>query len=85
MRAVTCVLYLAKVFQFIEDGFNQGSSFQERLVEWCVLYPPLKLYCSKELGGLERRRVLAGCAERYCAAPATMIGTYSLRRDMVVW
>jgi predicted nucleic acid-binding Zn ribbon protein len=38
MRAVTCVLDLAKVFQFIEDGFNQRSSLEERLVEWRVLY-----------------------------------------------
>ena len=31
------MLNLAKIFQFVKDGFNQGSSFEERLVERCVL------------------------------------------------
>ena len=31
------MLNLAKVFQFIEDGFDQGSALEERLIEWRVL------------------------------------------------
>jgi hypothetical protein len=37
MRTVTCVLDLAKVFQLVKDGFNQGSPLEKRLVEWRVL------------------------------------------------
>jgi hypothetical protein len=33
MRVVTCVLNLARVFQFTEYGFNQGESFEQRLIE----------------------------------------------------
>lgn len=37
MRAVTCVLDLAKVLQFVKNGFNQRSPLEKRLVEWRVL------------------------------------------------
>jgi hypothetical protein len=37
MGAVTRRLDLAKVFQLVKDDFNQGSSLEKRLVEWCVL------------------------------------------------
>lgn len=31
------MLDLAKVFQFIENGFDEGSALEKRLIEWRVL------------------------------------------------
>jgi len=37
MRAVPRVLDLTEIFQFVKDGFNQRSSLEEGLIEWCML------------------------------------------------
>ena len=73
MRAVTCVLDLAKVFQFIEDGFNRRSLLEERLVKWRVLdrsHVPAHLGDEVQLTGAREINQPAGNVSLVCVHPA---------------
>lgn len=73
MRAVPCVLDLAKVFQFIEDGFNQRSSLDERLVEWRALdrfHVPAHLGDQVRLTGAQEINQPAGNVSLVCTHSA---------------